>query len=208
MPEVQQRTAEQLFKILGELKGGAMKFGQALSVFEAALPEELAAPYRATLTQLQDSAPPMPTATVHQRAGPRARRRLARAVRRVRRRPGRRRLDRPGAPGPLGRRARGRGQGAVPRRRRGAAVATSRQLGRVARTVGRWFPGIDVKPLVAELQARVAEELDYAPGGRGAAAFADGVPRTTPTSSSPTSSRTREQVLVTEWLDGTARWPG
>ena len=44
--EIQQRTAEQLFKVLGELKGGAMKFGQALSVFEAALPEELAAPYR------------------------------------------------------------------------------------------------------------------------------------------------------------------
>jgi len=32
--EVQQRTAEQLFRVLGELKGGAMKFGQALSVFE------------------------------------------------------------------------------------------------------------------------------------------------------------------------------
>ena len=50
--EVQARTAEQLFKVLGELKGGAMKFGQALSIFEAALPEELAAPYRATLTKL------------------------------------------------------------------------------------------------------------------------------------------------------------
>ena len=34
------RTAEQLFRVLGELKGGAMKLGQALSVFEAALPEE------------------------------------------------------------------------------------------------------------------------------------------------------------------------
>ena len=38
--ELQARTAEQLFTVLGELKGGAMKFGQALSVFEAALPEE------------------------------------------------------------------------------------------------------------------------------------------------------------------------
>ena len=34
MTEVQQRTAEQLFRMLGELKGGAMKFGQALSIFE------------------------------------------------------------------------------------------------------------------------------------------------------------------------------
>lgn len=40
--EVQQRTADQLFKTLGELKGGAMKLGQALSVFESALPEEIA----------------------------------------------------------------------------------------------------------------------------------------------------------------------
>ncbi len=44
MAEFQQRTAEQLFKVLGELKGGAMKVGQALSVFEAAMPEEMAAP--------------------------------------------------------------------------------------------------------------------------------------------------------------------
>ena len=66
MTEVQQRTAEQLFRTLGELKGGAMKFGQALSIFEGALPEEMAAPYREHLTRLQDSAPPMSTAVVHQ----------------------------------------------------------------------------------------------------------------------------------------------
>src|SRR6476619_6553764 len=63
MTEIQQRTAEQLFRTLGELKGGAMKFGQAMSVLEAALPDELGAPYRAELTRLQDSAPPMPTQT-------------------------------------------------------------------------------------------------------------------------------------------------
>src|SRR5579862_4539540 len=64
--EIQQRTAEQIFRVLGELKGGAMKFGQALSIFEAALPPELAGPYRATLTRLQESAPPLPARTVHQ----------------------------------------------------------------------------------------------------------------------------------------------
>src|ERR1700751_380974 len=63
--EIQQRTAEQIFRVLGELKGGAMKFGQALSVFEAALPEELATPYRAALTRLQEAAPPLPASTVH-----------------------------------------------------------------------------------------------------------------------------------------------
>src|SRR6201997_1704396 len=64
--ELQQRTAEQIFRVLGELKGGAMKLGQALSIFEAALPPEIASPYRATLTKLQEAAPPLPTRTVHQ----------------------------------------------------------------------------------------------------------------------------------------------
>ena len=60
--EIQQRTAEQIFRVLGELKGGAMKLGQALSIFEAALPPEIAGPYRATLTKLQEAAPPLPAA--------------------------------------------------------------------------------------------------------------------------------------------------
>src|SRR5258707_4477002 len=63
--EIQQRTAEQIFGVLGELKGGALKLGQALSIFEAALPPELAGPYRATLTRLQEAAPPLPASTVH-----------------------------------------------------------------------------------------------------------------------------------------------
>ncbi|NBX70288.1 MAG: AarF/ABC1/UbiB kinase family protein, partial [Actinobacteria bacterium] len=62
----QRRTAEQLFTVLGTLKGGAMKFGQVLSVLEAALPEELVGPYRESLTKLQDSAPPMSAKSVNQ----------------------------------------------------------------------------------------------------------------------------------------------
>src|SRR4051794_34356328 len=66
MFDIQQRTAEQLFRTLGELKGGAMKFGQMLSILESAFPEELAGPYREHLTKLQDDAPPMPTQTVRE----------------------------------------------------------------------------------------------------------------------------------------------
>ena len=84
--EFQRRTADQLFAVLGELKGGAMKFGQMLSLMESAMPEELAAPYRATLTKLQDSAPPMPASTVHTILAAGARQALAGPVRRVRRR--------------------------------------------------------------------------------------------------------------------------
>ncbi len=102
LTEVQQRTAEQLFRTLGDLKGGAMKFGQAMSIFEAALPDEIAAPYREQLTRLQDSAPPMPTMTVREiltrelGAGLEGRPGL------VRPRARRRRVDRPGAPGHAG----------------------------------------------------------------------------------------------------------
>ena len=115
--EIQQRTADQIFRVLGELKGGAMKLGQALSIFEAALPPELAGPYRATLTKLQESAPPLPASTVHRvlAADLGADWRDDFAV--VRRHPGRRRVDRPGAPGRLAGRPAGRGQDPVPRRR-------------------------------------------------------------------------------------------
>ena len=59
--DLRDAAAEQLFGVLGELKGGAMKFGQALSLFEAMLPEDLAAPFRERLRNLQDAAPPMPS---------------------------------------------------------------------------------------------------------------------------------------------------
>ena len=44
--ELMEKAAHQLFTVLGELKGGAMKVGQALSVLEAAIPEEYGEPYR------------------------------------------------------------------------------------------------------------------------------------------------------------------
>jgi predicted unusual protein kinase regulating ubiquinone biosynthesis (AarF/ABC1/UbiB family) len=48
--QLQERTAEQLFRVLGELKGGAMKVGQAMSLFESFLPDDVAAPYREKLS--------------------------------------------------------------------------------------------------------------------------------------------------------------
>ena len=121
LTEVQQRTAEQLFRMLGELKGGAMKFGQALSVLEAALPDELVAPYRAP----PDRPPGLRAGDAGGDGlrGDRGRPRpgLARPAGRDGRDGGRGSVDRPGAPRPLARRPRGRGQGAVPRRGRRAA---------------------------------------------------------------------------------------
>ena len=40
-------------------------------------------------------------------------------------------------------------------------MADLNQLARFARLFAALFPGMDVKPLIAELKARVVEELDY-----------------------------------------------
>jgi predicted unusual protein kinase regulating ubiquinone biosynthesis (AarF/ABC1/UbiB family) len=198
--ELQQRTAEQLFRTLGELKGGAMKVGQAMSVFEAALPEDVAAPYREHLTRLQDAAPPMPTITVREILARELGDDLGRLTA----------LDpEPAAAASIGQvhRARWDGQDvAVKVQYPGAGDALRndlRQLSRVARSIGPAFPGIDVKPLVAELQARVEEELDYgleAEAQRVFAAEYSGDPDIVV----PDVVAGAEQVLITEWLDSPA----
>ncbi|OBJ68338.1 AarF/UbiB family protein [Mycobacterium sp. 1274756.6] len=63
--ELLEKAADEMFKVLGELKGGAMKVGQALSVMEAAIPPQFAEPFREALVKLQSEAPPLPAAKVH-----------------------------------------------------------------------------------------------------------------------------------------------
>jgi predicted unusual protein kinase regulating ubiquinone biosynthesis (AarF/ABC1/UbiB family) len=83
-----------------------------------------------------------------------------------------------------------------------ALLADLNQLARFARLFATMFPGMEVKPLIAELKARAEEELDYgleADAQRGfAAAFAGDdqivVPRVV--ASAP-------KVIVSEWLEGT-----
>lgn len=200
--EVQQRTAEQLFRTLGELKGGAMKFGQALSVLEAALPDELAAPYRAHLTALQDSAPPMPTRSVREELarafGPYWKERLTW-------------LDGgPTAAASIGQVHRGRWydgrEVAVKVQYPGAGEALLsdlRQLARVARGVAPVFPGIDIKPLIAEVQDRAADELDYRLEAEAQRAFAEGF-ADHPDIVVPDVVDVADTVLVTEWLESPA----
>ncbi|HEU4362202.1 MAG TPA: AarF/UbiB family protein [Mycobacterium sp.] len=63
--ELLEKAAAEVFQVLGELKGGAMKVGQALSVMEAAIPPQFAEPFREALVKLQSEAPPLPAAKVH-----------------------------------------------------------------------------------------------------------------------------------------------
>ena len=103
----------------------------------------------------------------------RARPPLAQAVRLVRRHAGRRRLDRAGAPGCLGGRPGRRRQGAVPRRRRRLDLPTFTQVARVGRMAAGWIPGLDIKPVLEELRARIVEELDYELEAQSQATFAE-----------------------------------
>jgi predicted unusual protein kinase regulating ubiquinone biosynthesis (AarF/ABC1/UbiB family) len=199
--ELQERTADQLFKVLGELKGGAMKFGQALSVFESALPEEVAGPYRAALTKLQEAAPPMPVRTVHavlaERLGEDWRELFLEFE------------DKPSAAASIGQVHRavwhdGR-EVAVKVQYPGAGEALLSdltQLSRFVRLLGPLIPGMDIKPLITELRDRVSEELDYALEAEAqhehARVFAGD-----PDVVVPDVVHQGDQVLVTEWMDGT-----
>jgi predicted unusual protein kinase regulating ubiquinone biosynthesis (AarF/ABC1/UbiB family) len=200
--ELQARTAQQLFSVLGQLKGGAMKFGQALSIMEAAMPEELAGPYRATLTKLQDAAPPMPAGQVHAilvtELGPRwngtklvdfddtpAAAASIGQVHKAVWRDGREvavKIQYPGA-GP-------------------ALISDLTQLSRVARLAGTWIPGMDVKPVMAELMARMSEELDYTLEAAHQRSFARAF-KGDDDVFVPDVLVSAEHVLVSEWVDGT-----
>src|SRR6266568_2386252 len=202
--EIQQRTAEQIFRVLGELKGGAMKFGQALSIFEAALPPEIAGPYRATLTRLQESAPPLPAGTVHrvlvQDLGPGWQSKFADFD------------DKPAAAASIGQVHRGVWKDgrkvAIKIQYPGAARALLNdfaQLSRVARLFSVLMPGLEVKPLLDELRARIAEELDYVLEAASQQAFADAYAGD-PDIYVPNVVTATSHVLVTEWLGGSGCW--
>jgi predicted unusual protein kinase regulating ubiquinone biosynthesis (AarF/ABC1/UbiB family) len=209
--DIQQRTAEQLFSVLGQLKGGAMKFGQALSVFEAAMPEEMAGPYRQALTKLQEAAPPMPVASVHkamaEQLGSGWRERFAEFD------------DSPAAAASIGQVHQALWK--VPPARRNAKPKTMRvavkvqypgagdalladlkQLSRLAGMFKIIQPGMDIKPLLAELRDRITEELDYAMEAETQSVFATAYAND-PEIYVPRVVASAPRVLVTEWVDGT-----
>lgn len=198
--EMQARTAAQIFDVLGSLKGGALKFGQALSMFESAIPEELAEPYRATLTKMQEAAPPMSPAS-------------AKATLRAELGEDWKDLftsftDKPAAAASIGQVHRavwsdGR-EVAVKVQYPGAAEALLSDLAqvtRVARVSAGWVPGLELQPVLDELNGRMAEELDYhleahsqdqmaeAYAGDGSICVAEVL-------------AVSEHVIVSEWIEG------
>ncbi len=198
--ELQAKTAEQIFQTLGELKGGAMKMGQALSIFESMLPEEFAEPYRNSLTRLQDSAPAMPTATVEsvlvKNLGNDWRKQF---------------IDfdyKPSAAASIGQVHKaiwhdGR-EVAVKIQYPGAGKALAadiKQASRIARLVAIIAPGVDIEPLLEEVQERMLEEIDYKKEARVQRAFVAAF-ENDPEFKIPRVILSTEGMLISEWLDG------
>jgi predicted unusual protein kinase regulating ubiquinone biosynthesis (AarF/ABC1/UbiB family) len=199
--ELSARTAEQLFAVLGELKGGAMKFGQALSVFEAAIPDHLAAPYREALTKLQSAAPPMSPQSVRrvldEQLGSGWRHRF------------RDFSDEPTAAASIGQVHRavwhdGR-EVAVKVQYPGADEALRSdltQLRRFSRLFQAIVPGTEVKPLLTELRDRMVEELDYRDEADNQRVFATAF-RGHPAIAVPAIVASAPKVMVSRWVTGT-----
>jgi predicted unusual protein kinase regulating ubiquinone biosynthesis (AarF/ABC1/UbiB family) len=82
-----------------------------------------------------------------------------------------------------------------------ALLSDLNQLGRVARLFGPLIPGMDIKPLIAELRDRISEELDYELEAQAqhihATEFAGD-----PDVMVPEVVHRTDQVLVTEWMHG------
>jgi predicted unusual protein kinase regulating ubiquinone biosynthesis (AarF/ABC1/UbiB family) len=200
--ELMEKAANQLFNVLGELKGGAMKVGQALSVMEAAIPREYGAPYREALTKLQKNAPPLPADKVHRvldaQLGTRWRDRFSFFD------------DTPVASASIGQVHKavwsdGR-EVAVKIQYPGADEALRADLKTLRRLAGvlkPLSPGADVQGVVDELIARTEMELDYRLEADNHRAFAQAyhddahfvVPRIV--ASAP-------KVVIQEWIEGTA----
>jgi predicted unusual protein kinase regulating ubiquinone biosynthesis (AarF/ABC1/UbiB family) len=199
--ELRAAGAERTRRILGDLKGGALKAGQLLSTVEMLFPQDPEQTWRDTLTSLQQDVPALPFADVEpvlvDQLGAAWSQRFAEfdveaaaaaslgQVHRARWPDGRSvavKIQYPGVADAL--------------------AADIRVLAAVSGTVARLAPAIALPPLVAEMRVRLLEELDYlheaAVQRRFAAAYRDDDEAVV-----PAVVLARPRVLVSEWMDGT-----
>lgn len=166
--EFQLRTAAQVAEALGHMKGALMKIGQMVSYLDAGV----SAPVREALAGLQQDAPPMAPELA------------AEVVERE--------LGAPPDqvflewdPQPIASASIGQVHRAITRDERAVAVkvqypgadkaitADLDNAGLLVGGLGIAYPGLDPKPLIEEIRARLIEELDYEHEARNQQLFAD-----------------------------------
>lgn len=199
--DLRRRNADRTRRVLGGMKGGALKAGQLLSTVEALFPQDPEATWREALTGLQDANEPLPFPDVEpvlaRELGPSWRELLPTFD------------ERAAAAASLGQVHRGRwrdGREVAVKVQypgvREALTADVRTLSTMSRAAALVARGLSLPPLVAELRDRLTEELDYEHEARTqrrfATAFADD-----PDVVVPGVVRAAPRVLVMDWLEGT-----
>jgi predicted unusual protein kinase regulating ubiquinone biosynthesis (AarF/ABC1/UbiB family) len=200
----QVETAKQIVKVLGGMKGAAMKVGQMLSFVDVGLvPEEYRDEFQRELAKLRDSAPTvafdgMRKVIEDDLGGP-----LSRTFADFQ--------EEPIAAASIGQVYRARLTGgedvAVKVQYPGVADAVRadmQNLGMLMRLMRRMTPGLDIQAVAEEIRARVTEELDYeleASNHRTMARLYRGHPFIHVPD--VITDLSRERVIVTHFIEGT-----
>ncbi len=197
--DLRTRATARTRRVLGDLKGGALKAGQLLSTVEALLPADPEQTWREALTSLQDDAGALPFAEVapvlRAELGPQWRQLFTSFD------------ERAAAAASLGQVH--RATWAADERDvavkiqypgvREALIGDLRTISAVTRLAALVARGLTLPPLLAELRTRLVEELDYRHEGaaqeRCRAGFAGDVVI-------PEVLRAQSRVLVMDWLGG------
>jgi predicted unusual protein kinase regulating ubiquinone biosynthesis (AarF/ABC1/UbiB family) len=198
---LRRRNAARTRRVLGSLKGGALKAGQLLSTVEALFPQDPESTWRDALVGLQESNAPLPFGDIE-----------------------------PVLAGELGAQwrallpsldpdaAAAASLGQVHRARwldgsevavkvqypgvREALTADVRTLSAMSRVTALVARGLSLPPLVAEMRDRLTEELDYEHEARTQTRFAEAYDGD-PDIRVPRVVHATSRVLVMEWLEGT-----
>ena len=199
--DLRTRNAARTRRVLGGMKGGALKAGQLLSTVEALFPQDPESTWRDTLVGLQDSNEALPFAQVEpvlrSELGPDWRSRFsafeeqataAASIGQVHRatwadgRPVAVKVQYPGV--------------------REALTADVRTLSVMSRAAALVARGLALPPLMAELRDRLTEELDYLHEARTQTRFATAYAGD-PDVLVPSVMHATSRVLVMDWVDGT-----
>jgi predicted unusual protein kinase regulating ubiquinone biosynthesis (AarF/ABC1/UbiB family) len=195
-----QRTVARTRRVLGDLKGGALKAGQLLSTVEALFPADPEQSWREALTSLQESNPGMPwpdaERVLRAELGPDWRARFESFE------------EQPAAAASIGQvhRAVREGRDVAVKVQypgvREAILSDVRAFSIASRAAALVARGVAMPPLVTELRTRLLEELDYRREAANQSRFAVAYPGDDSEVAVPRVVHATSRVLVQTWLDG------